>query len=167
MAIGIEELGNHVEIILRQLRVKCRKSNLLHGNAALFAVEDFGTMICCINRIDYGQANTIIMEHYKSWRTVHVTTNDNLLDIRLTILWSLMRGGYMRWMRFNFPRQIRNVLTGQENLGQRIIEERLRVWADRPKYKFLIEDNKDVLKNGIIRVLADDPGFFDYMPEEE
>ena len=53
------------------------------------------------------------------------------------------------------------------NLGRRIIEKRLEIWGDKPKYKFLVEDNKSVLQHGAMRELTTDPGFFDYMPEEE
>jgi hypothetical protein len=73
----------------------------------------------------------------------------------------------MKWLRYTYPRQIRNVLLGHDNLGQSIIKERLRIWNDRAKFKYFIEDNKVALKNGVHTELTNDPSFFDYMPEEE
>ena len=163
----LDELKDQVGIILQQLFVKHRQIHVARTTASLHLVEDFGTLICCADKVDHGQVNITLLDNYKGWRSVFVARNESLLEIRFKILWGLMRGGYMRWMRSNYPRQIRNILIGPENLGQRIIEERLRVWGDRPKYRFLIDDNKAVLRNGITRELADDPGFFDYLSEEE
>jgi hypothetical protein len=77
-----------------------------------------------------------------------------------------MRGGYMKWLRTAYPRQMKNTLMGVDNLGNKILQERLRIWANRDKYKYLIADTKSVLNYGILRELAHDPGFFDHMPEE-
>ena len=163
----LSELETQVTIILNQLHVSSTKSNLLRGVASQFMVEDFGVLVCCINRMDYSQVNNVVIDHFKDWRPIYITTNDNLLEAKYKILWVLMRGGYMKWLRYTFPRQVKNVLNGPENLGQKIIEERLRLWAGKPKYKFLIEDNMGVLKSGVMRELTSDPSFFDYMPEEE
>jgi hypothetical protein len=62
---------------------------------------------------------------------------------------------------------VKNVLMGPDNLGQRIIDERLRIWGDQPKYRFLVEDNKIVRINGLLREFTRDQGFFDYMPEDD
>jgi hypothetical protein len=39
------------------------------------------------------------------------------------------------------------LLTGQEDFGRKIIEKRLQIWGNKPKHKFLVEDNKSVLSN--------------------
>jgi hypothetical protein len=50
------------------------------------------------------------------------------------------------------------------NFGRKIIEQRLKIWKDQPKYKFMIEDNKSALKYPANMILATEPAFFDYMP---
>lgn len=165
--MDLQELEEHVAIILNQLRVKYRMMNLIKGVSTQLMVEDFGLIICCINRADYTQVNNAVLEQFKDWRTLYITTNDDITTKRLEILWSLMRCGYMKWLRYTFPRQVRNILNGPDDLGRKIIEERLRIWGDKPKFKFLVADNRVAFKNGILRELTNDPSFFDYMPEEE
>jgi hypothetical protein len=165
--MNLLELEAQIAITLNHFRVKFYKSVLSRGISSQFIVEDFGLLICCINRVDYAEASCAINEGYQDWRNIYITTGDSISEKRYTILWGLMRGGYMKWLRYKHPRQVRSALNGPENLGQKIIEERLRVWGNKPKYRFFIEDNLAVLHNGIIRELSSDPGFFDYMPEEE
>jgi hypothetical protein len=160
------ELENQINIMLNHFRVPSRKFVALKGISTHFIVEDFGLLVCCINRVDYTQVSNDTADQFQGWRIIYVTTSDSIREVRFKILWSLMRGGYMKWLRNHFPRQVHNIINGPENLGRRIIEERLRIWADRPKYKFLIEDNKAVLNSNFSRELIDNPGFFDEMPED-
>jgi hypothetical protein len=117
--------------------------------------------------VDYAQVSNAIGDQYKDWRVIYLTTNDNMLNKKYEVLWALMRGGYMKWLRYTYPRQVKSVLNGPEELGRKIMEERLRIWNDKPKYKWLVEDTRLAFKNGILRELTNDPSFFDYMPEEE
>lgn len=162
----LPELEVNIEAILHTFRVSFNKISLVKQVSSQFVVNDFGLVVCCVNRVDYVEASCAVDTKYKGWRAVYVSTGDNLDKIRYKLLWALMRCGYMKWLRATYPRQIRQILNGTDNLGTLIIEERLRVWADQPKFKFLIDDNKFVLRNGILRELATDPSFFDYMPEE-
>lgn len=165
--MNLPELEDQVSIILSHFRVSFRKSVLARGISSQIVVNDFGLIVCCINRVDYAEASCALNDHYKGWRSMFITTNDNLSERRYQILWNLMRGGYMKWLRYTYPRQLRLVLNGTDNLGQKIIEERLRIWGDQPKYAYFAQDNVEALRNGILRELTNDPSFFDYMPEEE
>ena len=165
--MDLNELEKHVSIMLTQLRISFKKINVVRNVSLQFVIEDFGLIVCCINRIDYTQVNNVMNDKFEGWRIVYVTTNDSILDKKYDVLWALMRCGYMKWLRYKLPRQVKSILNGPDNLGQKIIEERLRVWADRPKYKFLIDDNKAALRNGVLREMTTDPSFFDYMPEEK
>lgn len=164
--MDLRELEDYIAIMLGQLRVAFKKFNIIRGISTQFIVEDFGLIICCINRVDYAQVNDMLIKNYPDWRLLYVTTNDDIATKKDEALWHLMRCGYMKWLRYTFPRQVKSIINGTESLGQKIIRERLRIWADKPKYKFLIEDNKAALVNGVIRELTSDPSFFDYMPEE-
>lgn len=166
--MNLSELENQVIIMLRHFHVNFKTMHISRGISTSLVVEDFGLVICCINRLDYTQVSNTVMDQFKDFRVVYLTTNDeDMQENKYRVLWALMRGGYMKWLRYTFPRQIQNLLNGSDNLGHRIIKERLRIWGNKPKYKFLVEDNNSVLKNGILRELSNDPGFFDYMPEEE
>lgn len=165
--MNLSELEQEATIILSQLRVKHRKISIMRGVSSQLIVDDFGLIICCINRVDYAQVSNAIGDQYKDWRVIYLTTNDNMLNKKYEVLWALMRGGYMKWLRYTYPRQVKSVLNGPEELGRKIMEERLRIWNDKPKYKWLVEDTRLAFKNGILRELTNDPSFFDYMPEEE
>jgi hypothetical protein len=165
--MDLKELEEYISIMLNQLRVSSRVTSVMRGVSSQFIIEDFGLIICCIDRVDYAQASNSVNENFRDWRAVYITTNDDLVEVKDKILWVLMRGGYMKWLRYNFPRQVKNTLVGVDNLGRKIITERLRLWNNKPKYKFFIEDNLLALKNGVQRELVNDPSFFDYMPEEE
>lgn len=163
--MNLQELGDDVQIILQNFFLEFKRLNLMKDMSVQFSIPDFGVIVCCIDRNDYSQINDLLNRDYLTWRKVFIAIQDDLTDLRYNILWELMRSGYMYWLRSNFPRQVKNVLLGIDNLGVRIIQERLRIWAKKAKYKFLIEDNEFVLKNGLLREFIDNPGFFDYMPE--
>lgn len=164
--MDIEELTQRTKTTLERFYVKYRELPIINGQASLLAVEGFGLMVCCTHRLNYIQVRDFINEHYGDWRHFFVEIEDDSNKKRYELLWALMRCGYMKWLRINFPRQIRNVIM-QDNLGRLIIEERLRIWANKTKYKFLIEDNQAALKSNMLSELTQDNGFFDYMPEEE
>ena len=162
----MQELEEDVALMLNQFRVSVRRTTM-KDTSVQFVVDDFGLIICCIDRLDYTQIDDIVSNKFEGWRAVFISTSDSMTEKRYEVLWALIRCGYMKWLRYSFPRQVKNVLAGHDNLGQRIIEERLRIWNDKPKFKYLIDDNKVALKNGVRLELSNDPSFFDFMPEEE
>jgi len=162
----LTEVEINVGIMLNSFRVQFKKV-ISKGLFTLLVVDDFGLVVCIVERSDYTYVSEKINKLYPDWRYVFISTEDNLIEVKHELLWALMRSGYMRWLRHAFPRQVKNVLIGADNLGNLIIEKRLKTWRNKPKYKFMIDDNKSVLKNGLMRELSDNPGFFDYIPEEE
>lgn len=164
--MDLKELEINTGVMLNQFKVSFKKMNMVRGVSVQFIINDFGLLVCNLDRRDYSQIQDVILKYYGEWRIFYITTVDNMMEKRDQLLWELMRCGYMKWLRFTFPRQIKSIINGPENLGQKIIRERLRIWGDKPKYKFFIEDNKMALKNGMIREIGSDPGFFDTMPEE-
>jgi hypothetical protein len=161
------ELEDHISIMLDHYKVTYKKINLVRGISTQFVISDFGVIVCCISRADYSQVKEVVTDQFKHWRVAYVTTNDNMIEKRYEILWELIKSGYMKWLRYTYPRQVKSLINGPENLGNRIIEERLRIWGNKPKYRFFVEDNISVKNNGILRELSSDPSFFDFMPEEE
>jgi hypothetical protein len=85
-----------------------------------------------------------------------------LIEKRDEIIWTLMRGGFMTYIRQNFPRQFTRLIA--DGFGDKIIKERLRRWADKPMYRFLIEEDIKAKEVPTTMVLSMEPAFFDYMP---
>lgn len=129
-----------------------------------FVIEDYGTIINGIDGIDYSYVNGKVDKSFPGYRKIFVDIEDDQLEKKEEIIWALMSGGYMRWLRFTFQRQFNNLIV-MENFGNKIIDERLKRWNDKPMYIAYIDDNKEAKVNAASYILSIDPGFFDYMPE--
>lgn len=160
--IPLPELEAELEITLRSLRLPFRKAHLVRDVSAQLVVDDFGVVVSALLRSDYGFVNKAVREHFPDYRYVYVSTFDSIIEKRDEIIWTLMRGGYMKFIRINFPRQFQQLIT--DNFGAKIIRERLRRWDNRPKFRFLIEENEKAKDIPITMILATEPAFFDYMP---
>jgi len=99
MSITMYELEALLEANLRALRVEYRKEYLIKDISVQFVVEKFGVIVCGINRMDYKLVDTAVGDQYKGWRVVYVTTYDDMNEKRDEVLWTMMRGGYLTWLR--------------------------------------------------------------------
>ncbi len=160
--ISFADMEAEVAITLQSLRVPSKKVSVVSEASAQFVNEEFGTIISVIDRADYGFVNKIVKENYPDYRYVYVSTYDNLIEKRDEIVWALMAGGYMTYIRQNFPRQFQRLIA--DGFGNKIIRERLRRWADKSMYRFLIEENVRAKDVPTTMVLSMEPAFFDYMP---
>ncbi len=157
------ELESGIEIMLRALHVPFKKVVLIKDVSVHFLIEDFGVMVCGINRLDYTEVNEKVDKEYPGWRLVYITTNDDLVEMRFDVIWTLMQSGYMKWVRINYPREFKNLII-EGGFGNRIIDERLKRWGDLPKHRFFVQDNISARNSATNYVLSSEPSFFDYMP---
>lgn len=160
--ISFADMEAEVAITLQSLRVPSKKVSVVSEASAQFVNEEFGTIISVIDRADYGFVNKTVKENYPDYRYVYISTYDNLIEKRDEIVWALMAGGYMTYIRQNFPRQFQRLIA--DGFGNKIIRERLRRWADKSMYRFLIEENVRAKDIPTTMVLSTEPAFFDYMP---
>lgn len=163
MKILMEDLDQELQMMLYALKLKAKKSVLGRDAAVQYAISDFGTVLCGIERLDYNIVNENLENKFEGWRLFYITTEDNISEKRYEFIWEIMRSGYMTWIRYNYPRDFNNLITMQ-NFGNRIIEERLRRWAEQPRFKFYIDENKAAKTVPSNYVLSKDPSFFDHMP---
>ena len=162
MEFSMEELEGEILITLRTLRVAFNKVNVVKNVSTQFICEDFGMVISIINRDDYTFIKNAVASAYPDYRYVFVSTQDSLIEAKDEIVWTLMQGGFMRFVRTQQPRQFNNLIL--EGFGDKIINERLRRWQYKPKYKFLIEENVRAKELPVSMIISNDPAFFDYMP---
>jgi len=160
--IPFAEMEAEVAITLQSLRVPIKKASVVPDASVQLISDDFGTIVSVINRADYGFVNRSVRGHYPDYRYVYVSTYDNLIEKRDEIIWALMAGGFMTYIRQNYPRQFQHLMT--DGFGNKIIRERLRRWNNKPMFKFLIEENTKAMDAPVTMVLATEPAFFDYMP---
>jgi len=163
----LEDLEQEVYTTIMSLRVQPRRLTLLKGVSSQLIIEEFGIIVCCINRLDYAMIDSKVNKEYDGWRVIYVSTSDDMAEKRDEILWELVRAGYVKWLRGMLSdSQFKNLIL-LNNLGERIIHKRLEIWGDRPAYRYLASYHQDVLRFGYQREFADDPGFFDWLPEEK
>lgn len=157
-----EEMEAEIAITLQTLRVPVKKVSVVTDVSVQFVSKEFGTIISVINRADYAYIHKTLLSQYPDYRYVYVSTYDNLIEKRDEIIWALMEGGYMTYIRENFPRQFNRLMV--DGFGNKIIKERLRRWADKPMYKFFIDENVKAIDVPTTMILSMEPAFFDYMP---
>jgi len=160
--IPFEEMEAEISITLQSLKVPSKKVSVVPDVSIQFVCDEFGVVVSVINRADYSYILKTVKEHYPGYNYVFVSTYDNLIEKRNQIVWTLMEGGFMTYIRQNFPRQFQHLMT--DGFGNKIIRERLRRWNDEPKFKFLINENVQAMDIPVTMVLATEPAFFDYMP---
>ena len=161
--MNMQDLEAYLDQMMHALKLKVNKRILGRGNAVQYVCDDFGVVVTGIKRVDYKEYDDSFRMKFDGYRLIYVTTDDSIADKRLEVIWDLMRSGYMKWIRLNFPREFTNLITSS-NFGNTIIEERLKIWGDQPRFKFLIEDNASAKNYPASMLLAQEPAFFDYMP---
>ncbi len=152
-----------VGAMLGAFRVPYSVTSVIKNITTQYVIEDFGVVISVINPGDYGVINERVDTTLKGYRKLFVSSNDDLNDKRYEIIWALMKSGYMKWLRYTYPAQFPNIVD-TDNLGGRIIDERIARWGNAPKYKYLVADNISAKNAGFRQLLSRDPSFFDYMP---
>lgn len=163
MSIIMKELENEIIVMLHALRVNFKVVRLIKSISVQFVIDQFGTIVCGINRADYKIVDDQIKQSYLGFRVLYITTFDNMLEKKDEVIFALMRGGYIKYIRLKYPRAF-NELIAMQNFGVKIINQRLKIWNNLPKYKFMIEDNEDAKRNLATYVLALDQAFYDTMP---
>lgn len=165
--MGIEELKDELKIYLKILGIsEWEHLTLGHGTAHQFVIEQFGIVLCALEQDDIKLVATKIYEFYKDYRITYVTPDDDLNKKKEDILWDFTRGGYIRWLRINYPRKFNQTIVDQ-GLGTKLLKERIAGYKNKPKYNFWIEEDKDALKTPTSYLLSIEPGFFDFLPEKE
>lgn len=162
----LEDLILEVSNILNALRVQFKINDLVKGVSKQLVISEYGTIVRCISRLAYKLTDDNIDDPYKDYRIVYITTEDPRYEFRTTILWALMRGGYIRQLRTQFKRSFTSLIIDQD-FGRQIVTERLRIWNKRPKYSWWIAENEAALRQSASYILSVDPAFYDMMPEEE
>jgi hypothetical protein len=161
--ILLKNLESDIETALFALRINFKKVSVAKDISVQYLIEDFGIIVCGIERRDYTQVNNAVQNVYEGWKLFHISTNENMVEKKDDLIWELMRSGYMIWIRNNFPRQFKQLIV-DGNFGLKIINERLRIWNNEPRFKFLVEINEAAKTQSMAYLLSIEPGFFDYMP---
>jgi len=128
------------------------------GSTTIFEIPMFGVKIFFI---EDDAALTPVM--VRGWRIVSVRPNNLFEEKKMEIFWELMRSGYAHYLRTEVPRTFKAMIT-QQGWDKKIIEKRLEIYGDNPKYNYWRDLNKWGLKQASSYLLSTDPGFFDFLP---
>src|SRR6056297_2756580 len=114
-----------VGVVLGAFKVPYNITSVVKNITTQFIIEDFGVVISVMNAADYSLVSEKVNDLFKGHRIVYVSDRESINEKRYEILWAMMKSGYMKWLRSNFSSQFINILE-TDNLGNRIIDERLR-----------------------------------------
>ena len=93
---------------------------------------------------------------------VGISSNDNFEEKKMEVMWELMRSGYMHYLRTEHSNTFKQMMNFH-NWDRKIIERRLELYGDDPKYNYLRGLNQWALKQSASYLLSIDPGFFDFL----
>lgn len=159
----LDTLAMELDNILYILRVNYKKGKYLKDISFQYLIKEFGVIIYGYSPIFGDEVKQDIDPKFKGWRHIYISSEDDLLEAKESLVWNLARSGYLRYIRANYPGQYKTIIV--EQLGDKIIRERLRLWNDEPMYSYFIEENKYALKVPKSQLLSYDPSFFDFIPE--
>jgi hypothetical protein len=159
----IEELEIDIGNMLAALHLQYKQASIGSYLPNIFLIDDFGIIVAGIEAKDYTQMLSKLTSTYEGYKFFFIVTSDSMLEKKEEFIWELMRCGYIRHIRKSYSRQFNNLILS--GFGRKVIKERLRLWDDKPQYKYLIEENELALKTPETYLLSADPAFFDFMPE--
>ena len=162
--LKVEFLLDEINIMLSALWIPSKRVSLGATFPDIFVLEDLGVIVIGIDPSDYSHMLNKVVAQFRNYRYIFISTSETIYERKDSIIWDLMRSGYIRYIRTKYTRQFNNLI--QQNFGRKIIMERLKIWDDNPKYKYLIEENKQCLNISAPYLVTVDPAFFDYMPEK-
>jgi len=163
--MSIKETSYDVEVFLKALKIPFSTTNVLKHITTQFIIEDLGIVLTVLNPNDYAMINDRVNFLFKEWKLLYIPAAVDVQAKRYPIIFEFMRSGYMKWLREIYRNQYVQIIE-TDNLGRRIIEERLRLWDNKPMYRLFIQENVNALKNSFRRIISEEPGFFDYMPRD-
>jgi len=162
----LELLAKELETMLKALRVPYKKMTVIKSVSQQFVCDMFGLIVSATTEADIDYVRNAVIAKMPDYRYYLITSLTNIQKARQDLIWALAEGGYLYFVRANFPRQFNELVTMQD-FGNKIITERLSRWKDLPKYRFLIEENEKARRLSATMVMSTEPSFFDYMPEKQ
>jgi len=142
---------NDIEQMLHSLKVRydIRPGN----NKAKFTINMFGVIILF---------NSSEIANVDGWEVVYVDEDEHFESKRMDIIWTLMRSGYMCYLRMEYEPIFKDLLINR-GWDRKIINKRLELWGDQAKYGWLVKLNTEALTQPTTFMLSSNPGFFDFL----
>lgn len=159
--ILFDELIIDFELTLNLLKLEATVEKYLTGKLKIYNIDKFGIKIYCIRNFLQHELQEASLESSK--RTFIISTANDFQEKKDSFIWELMKSGYLRWFRMEYPRQFKDLIVNQ-NFGNKIIKKRLELWDNKDKFKYFIEESK-LYTASLGYVLTLDPSFFDVIPE--
>jgi len=159
------DLEPDIEVMLNAFRLSYQPFFFTKHLPKCYLIQEFGIIVLGLGQAQKPEMEDKLKNKFPKHIHFYIYPSDKFSTKRYWLLWELMRGGYMIYLRTNYASYITKILQ-QDNLARRIIEERLRIWGESPKYHYLVNLNKEALAYNPAAVLSREPGFYDYMPEK-
>jgi hypothetical protein len=148
---------NDVEQMVYLFSINTNTSKV--GDITSFEFSEFGVEVIFLG------GSTTLSGTEGDNRFVYIKPDDILQDKKMEVFWELMKSGYMHYLRIEYPRTFKDLIINR-GWDRKIIEKRLELYNDKPRYQYLIQINKDALRESASYILSIDPGFFDFLNYE-
>lgn len=158
-----DELCDDVRTMLYTLRLDSKEHCPSAKVEYQFIIKQFGAVVHVVNTKFFEIPE---LDPYEDWRQIYINEHDDLNKKREEMVWEIMKSGYMIWLRETHGQAFKNLILNYD-YSKKIIDQRLKIWNDKPKYAFLIERNVRARSMSSAYIMSVEPGFFDYMPEGE
>lgn len=145
---------NDVEQMVYLFSINTNTSKV--GDITSFEFPEFGVEVIFLG------GSTTLSGTEEDNRFVYIKPYDILQDKKMEVFWELMKSGYMHYLRIEYPRTFKDLIINR-GWDRKIIEKRLELYNDKPRYQYLIQINKDALRESASYILSIDPGFFDFL----
>lgn len=148
---------NRIELILKeQFKLKCKRRLAGKEVVELF-IPEFGIVI--LSQHSHSQMNDEDLYHVITLDKKQLDNQLYIGSIVVEVFWALIRAGYLRKLRIENQKAHKGLIVANR-WGLKIIEHRLKQFGDKPKYRFLSEENKRYLSNFDLSYMTN-PQFFD------
>ena len=156
-----DELTIEMELAFRLLKLQTNVEKYTSEKIKIYTIPMFGLKVYCISNFMQQEIQKASLDINR--RIFIITTTEDFKDRKELLIWELMKSGYLKWLRLTYPRQFKDLIVTQ-NFGHKIIDRRLKLWGNKEKFKFFIEENKSY-KSALGYALSQDTSFFDMIPE--
>jgi hypothetical protein len=128
------------------------------GDITTFEISMFGVKIVFLG----AKAGLTGTGNDDGWRIIYIKPNDLFEEKKMEVIWELMGSGYFSYLRSERPRTFKEMIT-QQGWDRKVIEKRLELYGDDPKYNYLRDLNQWAAKQSSGYLLSTDPSFFDFL----
>lgn len=126
------------------------------GDSSIFTIEKFGTKVVFMDGQEFSD------KELEGWNVGYVHPDYEIKKAVEKVFLALMRGGYIHYLRMNYPRTFKSIMTF-EGWDKIIRDRRKEIYSKYPKYNYWLELNQLADMVPTTEAIAKDPSIYDIL----